>query len=143
MRKPFQEFIKEQKLNESGAGEAYYEARGWSKTVIEAVFEESETDRIKFSEGDDVFTGDTAVEVVRKCADFVLGKVDTNSMELDANGDRGLLEISAMENRDGYAPTPSEIANWRVGQDKLWDVVYSFRINKVISEPVQLTNLGL
>lgn len=66
---------------------------------------------------------------------------DGDSIEIDACDEPGRIDIAGMETHDAQEPSKSELARWKVGECRLWYVVYSFHVQRVTRETVALTGL--
>jgi hypothetical protein len=121
----------------------YYLADGWMKFYEEDVYQDGclpHTGGI--IDGREQFKAETLNGLINEILSFTDG--DREGMELDACDDIGRVDISLMENADGARATKSEIECWKDGDLQLWDCIYTFRIQRVQSETLNLhEELGL
>jgi hypothetical protein len=57
---------------------------------------------------------------------------------LNACGEPGRVDFAAQENDNSEAPTDEEIERWKAGEIDLWSVTYSFIVEKVTREAVNI-----
>lgn len=115
----------------------YYLADGWVKFYEEDIYSEGcipHTGGI--IDGREQFKAETLEGLLNEILSFTDG--DREGMELDACDDLGRVDISLMENADGARATKSEIESWKAGDLQLWDSIYTFRIQRVQSETIDL-----
>ena len=115
----------------------YYTSGYGLKFAEEDKFEEGcLPDTASSSSFDTSFEGESAGEVIEKICRYF--DVELEDVELDACGEKGRVDVSVMENVEGYTATASELERWKVGKVQLWNCVYSFHVSKVTKEPVEL-----
>lgn len=112
-----------------------YEATGFSKQADEQVFESGGIGTT-FFRGGLSFSGDSPTAVVEQVRAFF--GADPEDLMLDYGGDLGRLDVQVMETDDSSAPTADDLANWRVGTRRLWRAYYTFHVERVSRDPVQL-----
>ena len=116
--------------------DTYYTSGKGIKFACEDNFENGEIGKSQMSEFEEEFIGDTAEEVVQKLIDYF----DTKRKYVDLNScdENGRIDISILENADGYKSSLREEELWKKDRLKLWSVTYSFIIRKVEEKEVIL-----
>lgn len=66
------------------------------------------------------------------------GSNDIGDVELNDCDEPGRVDIGVMERDDGITARKNDITLWKANKLKLWYVVYSFRVQKVTRETVEL-----
>lgn len=117
-----------------------FEARGYVRFSEEDVFENGcQPDTGTTNYGSDTIVGKTIEDLVNKCQEAVMSD-SKEDIILDSCDEIGRLDISIIENADGYKATAFEIARWKLGHIKLYSSIYSFRLQIVTREDVSLLN---
>ena len=113
-------------------------------------------DWIKYAERDDfeqgcdpdsctTFTGrdhwyaatiDALITQLRAFVPFTTDDVD--AVSVNACEEPGRIDICGMEDSEGNEPTAANIANWKRGRLQLWYVTYTFQVEQVTREVVEL-----
>lgn len=101
-----------------------YEINGWSKYVQRDNWRDGCHGAASCYGGNERFSGDTALDAVEAFCDFIGADID-NDAELNACEEAGRVDVSIMENADGYAATDYEIQKWKNGEIELWYAVYT------------------
>lgn len=121
----------------------YYLADGWLKFYEEDIYAEGcIPDTGGIIDGRDQFKADTLEKLLNEILSFTDG--DREGMELDSCDDIGRVDISIIENADGARANKSEIESWKAGDLQLWDCIYTFRVQRIQAETIDLhQELGL
>lgn len=64
--------------------------------------------------------------------------VDDDSIEYDACGEPGRIDIAQTQDDEGKQATLDQLASWRLGKTRLWYVVYTIAVTKVTREEVKI-----
>jgi len=115
--------------------EVTYEVDGWVKYVEEDDWKNGCCGGGESLGGDDRFYASNIPELLKQLQEFVC----EGNMEVDACEEKGRVDICQMENRNGYPLTCAEETRWRNGEGKAWYASYTFYVQKVTREPVDLT----
>jgi hypothetical protein len=75
------------------------------------------------------FTGKTKDEVIEKAASFFGCQPD--DIERNACDEPGRIDFQVMECDDGTTANKNDMAAWKNGQRRLWDVTYTAYLEKV------------
>ena len=115
----------------------YYQASGWVKFYEEDIYEEGclpHTGGI--IDGNEVFKA----EHLGALMDTILGftGADATDIDMDACDEAGRLDISVMEDENGFKATIKQIEAWKAGEIRLWDCIYSFQVERITSERLNL-----
>lgn len=78
----------------------------------------------------------TIQELVKKIKEQF--DVDDDSIEYDACGEPGRIDIAQTQDDEGTPATPDQLASWRKGKTRLWYVVYTIVVTKVTREEVAI-----
>ena len=115
-----------------------YEARGWSKFSEEDIYNEGcQIHSGNSGNGNDLFFGDTILEVIDKCQEFV-GSESMEDCLLNSCGEEGRLDIQIMEDENSTPAGKHDLEEWKAGRKRLWLSCYSFYIENVAREAVFL-----
>lgn len=117
-----------------------YEANGWIKTIEEDIYANGcIPESCKVITGDDIFKSTSLLDVINQCQCYA-GTQEKEASVFDSCDEKGRLDVSIMENADGFPASTREIASWKEGKIELYSCTYSFNINLVTRKPVALTN---
>jgi hypothetical protein len=75
------------------------------------------------------FRGNSAEEVIKAAADY-LG-IEEDGIERNACEEKGRVDFQGMETNSGTTPSKSQIAAWKKGSFRLWNVIYTAHVEKV------------
>ena len=115
--------------------DATYEVNGWLKFVEEDSWENGCDGKGTSFQGSDRFHAPSVSELLEQLQDFVY----EGSMEIDpCEGEIGRVDFFRMEGASGEVLTSAEETAWRNGEGKAWYAVYTFYVEKVTREPVDL-----
>jgi hypothetical protein len=81
-----------------------------------------------------VFKSDSLDDLIQSILDFT--GADINDVEFNACGDIGRIDISVLEDENSRHATKKQIEQWKNGEIKLWNSIYTFNANIVDSKPV-------
>lgn len=116
-----------------------FEVRGWIKFGEVDNYKEGCDYKTGFHHhGTDYFKGNTIQEIIEECQNFVSSD-NVNDLMLDSCDDIGRLDISLLENEEGYKASKREIELWKENKVTLYNVIYTFQIELVQRENVSLT----
>ncbi len=79
---------------------------------------------------DMTFKAATKSEIIEEIKNFF--GVNDDAIELDACDEPGRVDVAMMECEDGTLPSNDELAQWKEGKRRLWYVVYTFRVVKIV-----------
>lgn len=82
---------------------------------------------------------DTLAELVEKLNSFA-GNDDPGAVLYDACEEEGRIDIQVLETYESNAPTEADLAAWKEGKRRLWLCDYSFKVERVERQAVNLTN---
>lgn len=82
----------------------------------------------------EIFQSHSLDSLLETIVRYVGGERDC--VELDACGEPGRVDVTVLENADGYPATKSQIDEWKSGRLNLWDSVYSFNVYEYQKQPV-------
>jgi len=101
------------------------EAKGWIKFSEEDIFSDGCVGKCQLYTGDLNFSAETEEEFINTLTSFV--GADKSSVELNACDEPGRIDISLLENADGFAASKRQIESWKLGHERLWYCTYSFK----------------
>jgi len=120
----------------------YFQARGWAKYSEEDIYSEGcQPESANYNFGKDIFVTDTVERLVRKCQDFC-GSDSKEDLQFNSCDEIGRLDISIMEDSDATKASARQIEEWKQGNCRLWSSTYTFQIEKIQAEPVDLSILN-
>lgn len=118
----------------------YYQANGWAKFYEEDIYNEGCLPHTGgLIDGREVFRADTIDGLLNELLAFTGG--DRECLELNSCDEAGRVDISIMENADGCKATKWEIESWKEADIQLWDCIYTFQIEKITAEAVNLEEI--
>ena len=118
----------------------YYQASGWVKFYEEDIYQEGCIPHTGgMIDGREIFKSETMQGLIDGLLSFTGG--DRQSMELDSCDEAGRIDISVMEDDNGYTATSRQIEEWKEGQIRLWDCIYTFQVEKITAEAVILEEI--
>ena len=121
----------------------YYLADGWTKLSEEDIYQDGcQPNTGGIYGGADRWRADTVEDLIQQLLGFT--GADYEGIDFDACEDVARIDIALMEDDNGSKATRHQINEWKEGKIRLWDCIYSFHINRVQSEPLNLREeLGL
>lgn len=118
----------------------YYQAQGWAKFYEEDVYEEGCLPHTGgMIDGADIFRADTLDELLNALLSFTGANYE--DIQLNSCDEVGRVDISVMEDDYGSMATRKQIEDWKEGQIRLWDCIYTFEVKKITSETVNLEEI--
>jgi hypothetical protein len=116
----------------------YYEINQWTAYADEDVWKDGCAYNGKHNTkyGRESFKGATPDDAIRAFVEFV--GADDDCVERAACDEESRVDISVMENSEGYRATEGEISLWKAGRCRLWYCVYTGYVEKVTREEVSL-----
>ena len=118
----------------------YFVVNGWDKFSEQDIYSDGcQPDTATNYGGDSVFRSATLVGLIDDLLAFT--GAEKEALLLDSCDEVGRIDISVLENCDGYSATPREIESWKAGEIKLWNSIYTFRAQYTESVPVDFENL--
>ena len=118
----------------------YYQANGWLKFYELSTYEDGCLPHTGgLIDGQERFTSETLQGLLDGLLTFVDGERDC--LELNSCDELGRVDISVLENADGYRATRQQIEAWKEGKLELWDSIYTFQVEKIQSEVVNLEEI--
>lgn len=121
----------------------YWEVHGWSK-YVEQDDHEHGCDPSTGHEytGSEFWQAGTLDALIRELRAFVpFTTDDPDAIVIDAGEEPGRIDICGMEDDDGTEPTTDQMRRWIGGAERLYYVVYTFHVERVIHETRALTPL--
>lgn len=106
-----------------------YTCRVFEKRITLDDYEQGEALKSDWMSVDFDFENETLQGLLEDIAKFF--EVSTDALEAEY-GNNGFIDISRHEDADGEIPTNQELEDFLRGKCKLWSVVYTGVINKVI-----------
>ena len=120
----------------------YYQANGWLKFYELCTYEDGCLPHTGgLIDGKERFTSKTLQGLLDGLLSFVDGEKDC--LELNSCDELGRVDISVLENADGYRATRQQIEAWKEGKLELWDAIYTFQVEKIQSKVVNLEEITL
>ena len=118
----------------------YYQASGWGKLSEEDIYQDGcQPNTGGFTTGYTLFKADTLDGLLNELMAFVGANRD--DIELNSCEEAGRVDISIMENADGARATKREIELWKDAEIRLWDCIYTFTVEKIQAEIVNLEEI--
>lgn len=118
----------------------YYQANGWAKFYEEDVYQEGCLPHTGgLIDGREVFRADTTDGLLNELLAFTGANYE--DIQLNSCDEVGRVDISIMENADGARATKWEIESWKEADIQLWDCIYTFQIEKITAEAVNLEEI--
>lgn len=116
---------------------SYYLANGWAKFYEEDIYEEGcQPDTGGMIHGREQFKAETLDGLLNEILAFTGG--DREEIDIDACDEIGRVDVFLLENADGCPATKSEIESWKQADIQLWNCIYTFQIERIQAEPVNL-----
>ena len=118
----------------------YYQADGWIKFYELSTYEEGCLPHTGgMTDGNQLFKAETLDGLVKELLAFT----GANYEDIDFNScdEVGRLDISVMEDDHSSVATRGQINQWKEGQIRLWDCIYTFTVKKIQSETVNLEEI--
>ena len=118
----------------------YYQASGWGKLSEEDIYKDGcQPNTGGFTTGYTLFKADTLDGLLNELISFV--GANHEDVQLNSCEEVGRVDISIMENADGARATKQEIELWKEADIQLWDCIYTFTVEKIQAEAVNLEEL--
>ena len=118
----------------------YYQAAGWMKMSEEDLYEDGcQPNTGGLTDGGEIFKSDTLDGLLQELLSFT--SADAEAMQLNACDDLGRVDICTMENDYGYPATQQQINEWKEGKMRLWNCIYSFQVEKITAQTVNLEEI--
>lgn len=115
----------------------YYQANGWVKFYEEDVYQEGCLPHTGgMIDGKELFRAETIDGLLNELLAFTGANYE--DIQLNSCDEVGRVDICVMENADGAGATRSEIEAWKQAAIQLWDCIYTFQVEKIQAEAVNL-----
>lgn len=75
------------------------------------------------------FRGNSAEEVIKSAAEY-LG-IEEDGIERNACEEKGRVDFQGMETDDSMTPTKNQLKEWKKGNFRLWNTIYTAYVEKV------------
>ena len=112
-----------------------YQINGWTRFSEEDRYQQGCLPNTGQMYSDNqVFASESLDDLIQSLLDFT--GADINAVEFNSCGDIGRIDISLLEDENSSFATRGQIEEWKRGEIKLWNSIYTFQANKVNSEPV-------
>ncbi|WP_405101507.1 hypothetical protein [Oceanobacillus sp. FSL H7-0719] len=72
------------------------------------------------------FNGELKEDLLNKLMSF--HGVDNDSLEINACGERGRVDVHVMEDENSYNVSESDLKEWKAGKKKLYSAIYTYYI---------------
>ena len=119
----------------------YYQASGWGKLSEEDIYQDGcQPNTGGFTTGTELFKADTLDGLLNELISFV--GASHEDVQLNSCEEFGRVDISIMENADGARATKREIELWKEAEIQLWDCIYTFTVEKIQAETVNLEEMA-
>ena len=83
------------------------------------------------------FKAESPSQLIEKIKEFF--EVDDDALLLNSCDEIGRIDVQVLENGEGYKASQSEMKEWKIkGCIKLWACTYSFMVNQLLIEAVNL-----
>ena len=113
-----------------------FEVNGWHKFGEEDIYEDGCQPETGFSFGGrERFSAETVDKLIEHLTDFVCVRTEDHTIEFDACEEEGRVDIYVMETSSGMVASEYEIEKWKTGEQKLFNVVYTFYVEEVERKP--------
>lgn len=90
-------------------------------------------------DGQELFRWNAIDGLLQKFLDFT--GADSQSMELNACDEAGRVDICVLEDDHGCPATKRQIEEWKAGEIRLWNCIYTFKVEKITTETVNLKEI--
>lgn len=118
----------------------YYQAEGWFKMAEEDIYEDGcQPNSGSVSDGKDIFKAETLDGLFKELLSFT--GAETKEMQLNSCDELGRVDICTMENDYGYSASKQQLAEWKDGKIQLWYCIYTFTVEKITAETVNLEEI--
>lgn len=90
------------------------------------------------------WTAETVPELLEQLAAF-LGLSEAEAREvrlLNSCDEVGRVDFQIIENDDGMHPTAAQLKAWKAGEIDLWLATYTFHVERVVREAVDLQKMA-
>ena len=112
-----------------------WEVNGWYKISEEDSYEQGCFGPGNDDSGSDSFSGDTLDELFESILEFLCMDTTPEAMrdtiEINSCGEPGRVDISRMEDAQGYEATKHDLELWKQGEKRLWYCTYIFGVQHV------------
>lgn len=118
----------------------YFQANGWAKFYELATYEDGCLPHTGgMIDGSELFKAETLDGLLGGLLSFTSGEADC--LELNSCDELGRVDISVMEDENGYKATSRQLEQWKNGEIRLWDCIYTFQVEKITAEAVNLEEI--
>ena len=115
----------------------YYQANGWAKFYEEDIYAEGCLPHTGgMITGNDLFKSETLDGLLNELLAFTGANYE--DIQLNSCDEVGRVDISVMEDDRGSMATRKQIEAWKEGEVRFWDCIYTFQVEKIQSEAVNL-----
>lgn len=118
---------------------SYYQTQGWMKFYEEDTYKDGCIGTGSSNSGNEVFTANTIGGLLDKLRCFT-NCVSNRDILLDSCEEIGRVDIQTMEDDNGNTITPHQYAQWKQNKCRLWACTYTFHVELIHSEAVNLNN---
>lgn len=118
----------------------YYQANGWIKFYEEDVYQEGclpHTGGIM--DGKELFRSETIDGLLNEFLLFT--GANREDIQLNSCDEAGRVDIFVMEDDNGSMATRGQINQWKEGKIRLWNSIYSFQVERITAETVNLEEI--
>lgn len=115
----------------------YYLADGWAKFSEEDIYSDGcQPNTGSMYGGEEAWKAGTIEELIEQLLSFTGG--EREDIQLNSCDEVGRIDISVMEDENGNRATRQQIEDWKEARIKLWDCIYTFRVERIQAEDVNL-----
>jgi hypothetical protein len=118
----------------------YFQANGWAKFYEEDIYQEGcQPNTGGMITGNELFKAETLDGLLNDLLAFTGANYE--DIQLNSCDEVGRVDISVMEDDHGSMATRKQIADWKDGEVRLWDCIYTFQVEKIQAEAVNLEEI--
>lgn len=118
----------------------YFQANGWTKFYEEDTYNEGcmpHTGGV--IDGSELFKSETIDGLLSELLAFTGGNHE--DIDLNACDEYGRVDIFVMEDGNSSMATKGQLEKWKNGEVRLWNCIYSFQVEKITAETVNLEEI--
>jgi hypothetical protein len=118
----------------------YYQANGWIKFYEEDVYQEGCIPHTGgMIDGKELFRSETIDGLLNEFLLFT--GANREDIQLNSCDEAGRVDIFVMEDDHSSMATRGQINQWKAGEIRLWNCIYSFQVERITAETVNLEEI--
>lgn len=118
----------------------YYQVSGWAKFYEEDIYNEGCIPHTGgMIDGSDLFKSESISGLLEVLLSFTGANYE--DIQLNSCDELGRVDISVMEDDNGSMATRGQIEEWKEGQIRLWDCIYTFQVEKITAQTANLEEI--